>query len=63
MVDNSQPDPNRKKATNKPDSNIDAVYDDGPGDTTVRPAGPEILLHEWPRPQLPKREPPPPENK
>jgi hypothetical protein len=36
------------------DELVEIVYDDGPGDTTVRPAGPEIP-RDWPRPQLPPR--------
>jgi len=40
------------------DQFVDVVYDDGPGDTTVVPAGPEIP-RDWPRPHLPPRPHPP----
>jgi hypothetical protein len=57
---NSQPDPVKNNEPDNDRSNIDIVYDDGPGDTTVRPRGPEIP-RDWPRPQLPMKEPPQPE--
>src|SRR5436309_5680706 len=45
-----RPDPRR-------DELVEVIYDDSPGDTTVRPARPGILK-EYPRPQLPPKEPP-----
>lgn len=47
------PSPGKKRTA---DQFVDIVYDDGPGDTTVQPAGPEIP-RDWPRPQLPPRPP------
>jgi len=44
------------------DEHVDIFYDDGPGDTTIRPAGPEIP-RDWPRPQLPPRPKQPPSGK
>jgi len=44
------------------DELVEIVYDDGPGDTTVAPAGPEIP-RDWPRPQLPPRPKQPPNGK
>jgi hypothetical protein len=43
-------------STNSKDDMVVIVYDDSPGDTTVRPMRPEIP-REWPRPQLPPRPP------
>ena len=47
---------------NEPANLVEVIIDDSPGDTTIRPAGPEIP-REWPRPQLPKNPPPAPPEK
>ena len=44
--------------TQSADELVEIIYDDGPGDTTVVPAGPEIP-RDWPRPQLPRPSIPP----
>lgn len=46
--------PNGNAHVTSADEFVVIVYDDGPGDTTVRPAGPEIP-RDWPRPQPPRQ--------
>ena len=55
----TNPDSGRRREHHSGTDNRDSiiVYDDGPGDTTVRPTRPD-LLGDWPRPL--RRPPPPP---
>jgi hypothetical protein len=50
---NPEPTPNYQPA---PDDRVVVIYDDSPGDTTVRPGRPEIPK-VWPRPQVPRPKP------
>jgi hypothetical protein len=56
-MDKSSCDSNGKKRPTKADDLIDVIFDDGPGDTTIRPCR-FPLPREWPRPHLPKEESP-----
>ena len=58
-----QPVPNDKNQDYCGVGEVEIIIDDSPGDTTIRPARPELLeiMRNWPRPQLPKRVPPDPE--
>ncbi len=59
QIDNHLP-PDEERVYTESLNSID-LYDDDPGDTTVRPAGPEFP-RDWPRPQLPPwQQPPQPE--
>jgi hypothetical protein len=55
-----QPESNKNDQSNPEEVEVEIIYDDSPGDTTVRPARFQIP-REWPRPQLPQRQPPEPD--
>jgi hypothetical protein len=57
---NSNLEPEKKDQANHQDETIVIIYDEGPGDTTVRPARFDVP-REWPRPQVPKQQPSEPE--
>jgi hypothetical protein len=57
-MDPATPPPERMMKVIAEDDHVLILYDDGPGDRTVRPRGPEIPL-DPPRPQLPPRSSPP----